>query len=84
MQGTWFGARVWQPAEPVAYRVRWNVLLAKIYEVDGHACSVCNGRLRPVELVEPARAAALVKQGRIGVLKSTGPPDLQLALALPG
>jgi hypothetical protein len=84
IQGVWFEQRAWEPPTPVPYRLHWAALLAKVYDVDGQICSACGGRLRPVEVVEPPRSKALVEQGRIEVLRATGPPDPQLVLPLTG
>ena len=82
VQRVWFGARKVVPAEPVPYRTSWAKLLARVYDVDAHACPCCPGTMRPVGAVLPPHAAEWIRAGRIGVLVGTGPPQRQLALAL--
>ena len=82
MQGVWFEQRAWEPPTRVPYRVHWAALLKRTYDVDAQSCPACGGRLRPVRAIEPPLSASLVEQGRIEVLKPTGPPDPQRVLAL--
>jgi hypothetical protein len=69
---------------PVEYRAPWSVLLARVYDVDGHACPSCSGTLRPVGAVLPPEAREWIARRRITPLHPTGPPDPQLRLSLAG
>jgi len=82
VQRVWFADRKVVPAEPVPYRTSWARLLARVYDIDGHACPCCPGTMRPVGAVLPPEAAEWLRAGRIDVLVGTGPPQRQLALAL--
>ena len=83
VQRVWFADRKVVPAEPVPYRTSWAKLLARVYDVDAHACPACRkGKLKPVGAVLPPDAAEWIRAGRIDVLVGTGPPQRQLALAL--
>ena len=85
IQGTWFGARKFESLAPVASRVAWAALLAKVYQIDVR-CPQCDGPLRPVGAVLPPHAQAWIERRRILVLDPTGPPpknspQLELPLA---
>ncbi len=80
------GSRRHEAASPVPYQVAWAMLLARVYDVDGHLCPDCGGVLRPVGAVLPPEAASWMASGRIRTLPSTGPPgagsrQLELPLA---
>jgi len=83
VQRVWFADRKVVPAEPVPYRTSWAKLLARVFDVDAHACPACQrGKMRPVGAVLPPHAAEWIGAGRIDVLVGTGPPQRQLAFAL--
>jgi hypothetical protein len=77
VQGRWFGAQKFEPAERVPYREAWAKLVARVYDVDGHACPRCPGRLRPFGAVLPPTAAEWVRRSQSVPLESTGPPSRQ-------
>jgi hypothetical protein len=68
VQGALFGPRLFECLAPVGYRASWAKLLARVYDVDGHACPECAGELRPV--------------GAVLVPAATGPPGGPLCLPL--
>jgi hypothetical protein len=74
VQGRWFGAQRFEPTERVPYREAWSRLLSRVYDVDGHACPRCPGRLRPFGAVLPPEAAEWVRRSQFVGVESTGPP----------
>jgi hypothetical protein len=88
VQGVWFQDRGYEPMVPPRRRVPWAELLAKTYDVYGLVCPRCEGPMRPVELVLPPKAEAVLEEaGLIELHPKTGPPeptDRQLVLPLVG
>lgn len=82
VQRVWFGDRKFVPIEPIPYKAAWARLLARVYDVDSHACPLCHGRLKPVGAMAPPEAAEWIRSGRIDVLGGTDPPRGQLAFAM--
>ncbi len=82
VQGALFGPRAFKSLAPVAYRAFWAKLLARVYDVDGHGCPECAGRLRPVGAVLPPASVQWIVEQRILPLLGTGPPGGQLCLPL--
>ena len=74
VQGRWFGTQRFEPTERVPYREAWARLLSRVYDVDGHACPRCPGRLRPFGAVLPPEAAEWVRRSQFVAVESTGPP----------
>jgi transposase len=74
VQGRWFGTQRFEPTERVPYREAWARLLSRVYDVDGHACPRCPGRLRPFGAVLPPEAAERVRRSQFVAVESTGPP----------
>ncbi len=88
VQGVWFQDRSYEPVVPPRRRVPWAELLAKTYGVYGLACPRCEQPMRPVELVLPPKAEAVLEASEFEELQpKTGPPgsrDWQLVLPLAG
>ena len=88
VQGVWFQDRGYEPMVPLRRRVPWAELLAKTYDVYGLACPRCEGPMRPVELVLPPKAEAVLEASELEELHpKTGPPvplHRQLVLPLAG
>jgi hypothetical protein len=82
VQGALFGPRPFESLSPVGYRASWAKLLARVYGVDGHACSECAGPLRPVGAVLVPASVQWIAEERILPLLGTGPPGGQLCLPL--
>ncbi len=77
VQGVWFQDRGHEPVVPPGRRVPWAELLAKTYDVYGLACPRCEGPMRPVELVLPPKAEAVLEASKLEELQpKTGPPAL--------
>ena len=74
VQGRWFGTQRFEPTERVPYREAWARLLSRLYDVGGHACPRCPGRLRPFGAVLPPEAAEWVRRSQFVAVESTGPP----------
>jgi hypothetical protein len=74
VQGRWFGTQRFEPTERVPYREAWARLLSRVYDVDGHACPRCPGRLRPFGAVLPPEAAEWVRRSQFVAVERTGPP----------
>jgi hypothetical protein len=85
VQAVWFQDRSYEPVVQPRRRVPWAELLSKTYGVYGLACPRCEGPMRPVELVLPPKAEAVLEHaGLIELHPKTGPPDKQLVLPLAG
>ncbi len=76
-----FGPRTFESPVPLAYRVSWAKLLARVYDIDGHACPDCGGPLRAAGAVLPPAAGQWILKQQIVPLVGTGPPGPQLCLS---
>jgi hypothetical protein len=85
VQGVWFQDRGYESVMPSRRRVPWAELLAKTYGAYGLSCPRCEGPMRPVELVLPPKAEAVLEgDALIELHPKTGPPERQLMLPLAG
>ncbi len=72
-----------EPPEPPIDMSCGSRFLRRVYDVDGHACPACSGRLRPAGAVLPPHAKTWIEAKRIVPLVATGPPDVPVQLSLP-
>ncbi len=80
VQRVLIGPRTFESPVPAAYRVSWAKLLARVYDINGHLCPDCGGRLRAVAVVLPPAAGPWVLRQRIVRFVGTGPPGLPQCL----